>query len=360
MLPEVVVSIIWLGVLAYGLFGGSDYGAGIWDLLAGGGPDGARRRRRIEDSIGPVWEANHVWLIFVLVYLWTGFPTAFAQVATTLWIPLLLTGAGIVFRGAAFVFRKSSTTYGEARWYGVLFATSSVVTPFFLGTIAGSVASGRVPAEGVGDHWTSWINPTSILGGALAVGTTAWLAATLLAADSARAGDPEMRRWFGIRSVLLGVALGALALGGIWVLRADAPLLADHLQGRALPFVLLSAVCGVSAILLVRERRASIARIPAMGAVASVLLGWGVGQYPYLLEGRLEITDGAAPDSTLWALVIAFVLAGLLVVPCLVWMLVLTERGQLTSRGPREGSSSALAASLSAPPPDAPPAPGPG
>ncbi len=349
MLAEAVVAIVWLGVLAYGLFGGADYGAGIWDLLAGGGSEGARRRRRIERSIGPVWEANHVWLIFVLVFLWTGFPSVFASIATTLWIPLLLAGAGIVFRGAAFVFRKSSTTYGEARWYGSLFAASSVVTPFFLGTIAGGVASGRVPGEGVGDHWTSWLNPTSLLGGVLAVGTTAWLAATLLATDAARDGDPVMRRWFGIRSVVLGLGLGAVALGGIAVLRSDAPMLADRLDGPGLPFVILSAMGGVAAILLVRARRAALARYPAMGAVASVLMGWGVGQYPYLLEGRVTIDQGAAPDATLWSLIVAFGLAAVLVVPALIWMLVLTNRGRLTDAPPHPGSSSGIALRLADP-----------
>src|ERR671939_480002 len=144
-LAEVVLGVAFLAIIAYALFGGADFGAGIWDLLAGGAVTGRPRRTLIEHSIGPVWEANHVWLIFVLVVLWTGFPPAFAAVASTLYLPLTAAALGMIARGSAFAFRKTVTRLGLQRLFGAAFAFSSVVTPFFLGTVAGAVASGRVP-----------------------------------------------------------------------------------------------------------------------------------------------------------------------------------------------------------------------
>lgn len=342
ILPRVVISVVWVGVIAYAVFGGADFGSGFWDLVAGGDRRGARPRRRIERSIGPVWEANHVWLIFVLVYLWTGFPDAFAAIATTLYVPLFLAAGGIVFRGGAFVFRKSSTTLGEARWFGALFAVSSVITPFFLGAAAGAVASGRVPTEGNGDPWSSWINPTSLLGGVLAVATCAWTAAVLLTADAQRDGESDLVEYFRRRSLVTGAVVGVVALVGVWLLETDSDTLASGLHGRALPLVLLSAVGGLGAMWLLYRRRPGAARVPAALAVVAVVLGWGVGQYPWMLVDEVTIEAAAAPSATLWALLIAFAGAALLVVPALVWMLVLTGEGRLENVRDREDSSQAV------------------
>src|SRR6266511_4406968 len=191
-LPEAqcLLAVMWLGLTLYTLLGGADFGGGCWDLLAGGARRGMPQRKLIEHSIGPVWEANHVWLIFVIVLLWTGFPSVFAAVTSTLYIPLTLAAFGIIARGAAFAFRKASTELWQQRLFGAAFALASVLTPFFLGTVAGGVASGRVPpglAEG--DLLTSWWNPTSVLSGALAVGTCAYLAAAYLCADARREGS---------------------------------------------------------------------------------------------------------------------------------------------------------------------------
>ncbi len=339
---DVVAVIVWLGVVLYAVFGGADYGAGVWDLLAGTGRESALRRRRIERSIGPVWEANHVWLIFVLVFLWTGFPAAFVAIVTTLFIPLLLVGVGIVYRGASFAFRKSSTTFVEARWFGALFAGSSLVTPFFLGAVAGGVASGRVPADGTGALVSSWINPTSILGGLLAVGTCVWSAAVLLAADSDRVGDAALARWFGRGALVAGGVVGATSLGGIVVLRHDAPRLAAHLQGRAAPLVVASALAGLGAMIAVARGRYRMARLPAVVAVVAVVVGWGVGQYPYVLEDRLTLDRGAGSPSTLLGLIVAFLLAAVTVVPSLIWLYVLTDRGTLDAPDTLGDSSAAL------------------
>ncbi|MCU0260969.1 MAG: cytochrome d ubiquinol oxidase subunit II [Ilumatobacteraceae bacterium] len=341
-LVRVVISVVWVGVIAYAVFGGADFGSGFWDLLAGGDRQGARPRRRIERSIGPVWEANHVWLIFVLVYLWTGFPDAFAAIATTLYVPLFLAAAGIVFRGGSFVFRKSSTTLGEARFFGALFALSSVITPFFFGAAVGGVASGRVPAEGNGDPWSSWINPASLLGGVLAVAVCAWTSAVLLTSDAHRDGEADLTAYFRRRALVTGFVVGAIALVGVVAIETDADTLASGLHGRALALVLLSAACGLAAMWLLHRDRPSAARLPAAGAVVAIVVGWGVGQYPWMLVDQVTIDQAAAPPATLWALLVAFAGAALLVVPALIWMLVLTDEGRLEQRGELDDSSQAV------------------
>ncbi|MDF2711564.1 MAG: cytochrome d ubiquinol oxidase subunit, partial [Nonomuraea muscovyensis] len=158
-LAEIMLAVMWIGLTAYVLFGGADFGGGVWDLLAGGAERGARQRALVEHSIGPVWEANHVWLIFVIVLMWTGIPPVFAAVASTLYIPLTLAALGIIARGSAFAFRKVSTELWQRRLFGATFAFSSLVTPYFLGTVAGAIASGRVP-PGIarGDLVSSWAN----------------------------------------------------------------------------------------------------------------------------------------------------------------------------------------------------------
>lgn len=329
-LVDAVAAVLFSGVVLYAVFGGADFGTGVWDLTAGTGRRGGRIRRQIDHSIGPVWEANHVWLIFVLVVLWTGFPTAFGAMMRTLAIPWLAVGVGIVLRGAGFAFRKYATSFRWARVYGVAFSTSSIITPFFLGTIAGAIASGRVPAQGAGDRWASWTGPTSILGGVLAVLVTAFLAAVLLTHDAARAGKPDLAAMLRRRALATAVVTGAVALGGILVLAADAPTLTAGLTSRGLPLVVASAIGGISTIALLLRGRFAPARIAAAISVAAVVIGWGVGQYPWLHVDTVTLATAAGARPTLWALLIGFGLAVVIVGPALVALLVLVERGVLT------------------------------
>src|SRR5829696_4682608 len=239
-LAEVVLSIMFVGLIAYGLFGGADFGAGIWDLLVGGTRCGDPQRELIERSIAPVWEANHVWLIFVLVVLWTAFSGAFVAVTTTLYAPLTLAAFGMIARGAAFAFRKSIKTLRMRRFLGASFALSSLVTPYFLGAVVGGVASGRVPPGiAAGDVVTSWVNPTSALGGVLAVLVCTYLAAVFLCADARRTGAEDLAEQFRSRALGTAVVTGLTGVAGLFVLRADAPLLFDGLTGRAAPVVAL-------------------------------------------------------------------------------------------------------------------------
>lgn len=330
ILAEIVLAVMWVGVTLYAVFGGADFGAGLWDLLAGGAGRGAGQRRLIEHRIGPVWEANHVWLIFVLVVLWTGFPVAFAAIMSTLYVPLTAAAIGIILRGAGFAFRKPSTELPVRRAFGATFALSSIVTPFFLGAVAGAVASGRVAAEQTNlDPFDAWVHPTSMLGGALAVITCAYLAATFLAADAQRQHDLILTcrfRWFGVGAA---VAAGTVAAGGIAVLRADAPHLYDGLTGRALPLVIVSAAAGAASLVLLLRRRYRAARVAAVVAVAAVIWGWAAGQYPDLLVGELTIAEAAGSRSSLTAMLASLAIGSVLFVPPLVALLVLHARGSL-------------------------------
>jgi cytochrome d ubiquinol oxidase subunit II len=321
--------VLFLGVVAYAVLGGADYGAGFWDLTAGGARRGREPRHLVDESLAPVWEANHVWLIFCLVMLWTGFPTAFAAIMTTLYVPLGLAALGIVVRGSGFAFRKVFVRTDQQRVVGAAFAVSSVLTPFFLGTVAGGIASGRVPTRGHGDPAASWLNPTSLLGGVLAVLACAFTAAVFLTAEARRRDEPELERWFRRRAQVTAVVTGAVALAGIAILRADAPRLFSGLLSRGLVFVVLSGVCGLGALALVNRAAPRLTQGLAVAAVAAVVVGWGVAQYPYLLGTHLTIAAAAAPAPTLVALTVVAAAALLLVVPSMALLFVLQQRGRL-------------------------------
>jgi cytochrome d ubiquinol oxidase subunit II len=324
---EALLALMWVGVTAYALFGGADFGAGFWDLLAGGPQRGSAQRRLIEHAIGPVWEANHVWLIFVLVMLWTGFPEAFAAIASSLYVPLTLVAVGVILRGAGFAFRKAVTGVALERLFGAIFAASSVITPFFLGTVAGAVASGRVPPGIAEAHPVrSFVNPTSMLGGVLAVVACAYLAAVYLTADARRANDTALVEVFRRRALVSGAVAGMVVLGGIAVLHADAPELFAGLTDRGLPLVALSAVAGMVSLGCMWQRRFVAARVAAGAAVTAVLWGWAAGQYPDLLTGELTIRQAAADPVALRAVLLSLALGAVLVVPALVALYTVAQR----------------------------------
>jgi cytochrome bd ubiquinol oxidase subunit II len=167
MAADAAGAILLAGVTLYAVLGGADFGGGLWDLLAGGDRRGRVPRTLIDDTITPVWEANHVWLIFDLVIFWTAFPYAFADVMNTCALPLWLAASGIVLRGAGFAFRKELTELRWQRAAGAAFAVSSVVTPFFMGTVIGAIAAGRVPVSASRASLAAWTSPTALLTGFL-------------------------------------------------------------------------------------------------------------------------------------------------------------------------------------------------
>ena len=288
----------------------------------------------IDHSIGPVWEANHVWLIFCLVVLWTGFSEAFASITLTLFVPLTLAAFGIVLRGSSFAFRKTVFNTRDRRNFGAAFAVSSVIVPYCFGAVAGAIASGRVPAGGVaGDPWDSWVNPTSVLGGLLAVVGASYLAAVYLVWDARRLNDEAMEEYFRRRAVAAAVVAGVTAIVGIFVLRSDARYLFDELTTKALPLVIVSAACGTASLVLLMRDAHHWARLLAIGAVASIVVGWGVAQWPYLLPETLEVEDAAAPSGTLGALLVAAICAALIVVPGFILLYTLDQKSLLPDEG---------------------------
>ena len=330
MLPELCLGLVILGVTAYGVLGSADFGAGFWDLTAGGAERGDRLRGMVKHSMGPVWEANHVWLIFVLVIFWTAFPGAFGPVMETLYVPLFFAALGIILRGAAFAVRGEAATIAEARGLGAIFALSSVLIPFFLGTVIGAIATGQVPAEGGGAPISSWTGAVPVFIGVLAVVTGALIAAVFLAADSVRAGLPDLVAGFKKRALGAAVTAGGLALGGILLVRDQAPDLYDGLtSGTGLAMVIVSAVAGVVTLALVWRERFGLARFTAAAAVGAIIVGWGLAQRPDFLPGELSFEQAAAGDATLTALLIS-VGAGLIVlVPSLVLLYRLVLSGRL-------------------------------
>lgn len=333
-LPEILLAVMWVGLTAYVLFGGADFGGGFWDLLAGGAQRGRAQRALIEHSIGPIWEANHVWLIFVIVLAWTGIPSVFAAVASTLYIPLTLAAVGIIARGAGFAFRKASTELWQQRLFGATFAFSSVVTPLFLGAVAGAIASGRIPPGiAAGDLLTSWVNPTSAVSGALAVGTAAYLATVYLTQDAQRAGQPDLVEAFRRRALATGIVVGGLSGVGLVVARFDAPeLFAELTHGRALPPTAVSIAAGLASLLLLWRRAYRAVRLTAALAVVGLLWGWGLGQYPYLLPG-VTLDDAAATDAVLAATLSALAVGAVLLLPSLWWLYATFQRDRPNPTG---------------------------
>jgi cytochrome bd ubiquinol oxidase subunit II len=339
-MSDAVAVILMFGITAYALFAGADFGAGFWDLTAGSAAHGARPRAVIQHSIGPVWEANHVWLIFVLVVLWTAFSSTFASITLTLFVPLSLAAFGIVLRGSSFAFRKEVTIASSQRNFGAAFAISSVVVPFCMGAVAGAIASGQVPAGGkAGDPWASWINPTSILGGVLAVAVCAFLAAVYLVWDARRLEDAEMVEYFRNRAVASAVVTGAVAFIGIFILHDYAHYVFEGLTSRALPLVILSALCGLGALVLLVRSATRGARILAMGAVATVVVGWGVAQWPYILPTSLKVSQAAAPSGTLTAVIVVFVIAAVVLLPSLGLLYALDQKSLIDADESAPGST---------------------
>jgi cytochrome d ubiquinol oxidase subunit II len=336
MIDYLVLFLALLGLTMYAVLGGADFGAGFWDLLAGTARGGAHMRTTIERAMGPVWEANHVWLIFVLVVLWTAFPTFFGSIMSSLYIPLAIAMFGIILRGSAFAMRGQAGTINEARFLGAMFAVSSVIVPFAFGTVVGGIASGRVTyGNAESDPWSAFLNPTSIYIGILSVAFCAYIAAIFLTGDSSRFGYDDMVEAFRKRALIVGGVAGALAIGGLIETHEDAPYLYDGLtSGMGLVCVIVSALAGAATIFLVYARHTQLPRLTAAIAVAAVTFGWAFAQSPYMLppgpaDSTLTFADATGDPTTLWALFIAVIIGLFALVPSLYWLYKLTLTGEI-------------------------------
>jgi cytochrome d ubiquinol oxidase subunit II len=331
-MADAVGGILLAGVTLYAVLGGADFGGGLWDLLAGTTRRGRAPRALIDESITPVWEANHVWLVFDLVIFWTAFPQAFAAVMSALALPLWLAVAGIVLRGAGFAFRKEIYRLSWQRAAGAVFAFSSLLTPFFMGAVVGAIAAGAVRAGASQASLVAWTSPTALLAGFLFVAACGYLAAVYLVGEAAGRGDRRMQAYFTRRAGAAAIVAGALSLAALFELQNPDPALYGRLTGRALPLVVIAGVCGLAVLALLTAGRLTGVRLTGVRAiaalgVAAVIWGWGVAQYPVLLPGTaVTLTNAGAPPATYTALVVVFIAAVILVGPSFGLLFTLQSR----------------------------------
>lgn len=328
-LADAPAVLILVGLAAYVCLAGADFGAGFWQLWPGQSPRMRAIREHAHRAMGPVWEANHVWLIFVLVVCWTAYPVAFGSIGSTLTIPLFVAAVGIILRGTAYALRSATATPQEQRRVELIFSLSSILTPFALGAVVGSIASGRVPVGNArGDLVSSWLNPTSIAVGALAVATAAYLAAVYLAADARRLRSDELVQAFRLRALGSGVVAGGLAIASLFVVREDAPEIWHGLtDGGGLAALIVSVAAGITTLALVGRGTYELSRVTAAAAVAAIIAGWAIAQHPRLLPG-LTVEQAAAPRATLIALLVGLAAGAAVLVPSLALLFWLVLRGR--------------------------------
>jgi cytochrome d ubiquinol oxidase subunit II len=353
MLDTIPLVFVLAGLVFYTVLAGADFGAGVWQLLAPAGKRGAAIRDLAHHSMGPVWEANHVWLIFVLTVTWTAYPTFLGSVASTLGMALFIAAIGIILRGASYALRAGARE-SEMRMLDSVLGVASLIAPFTLGAAAGGIASGRVPVgNAAGGLFSSWLNPTSILTGVLAVTFSAYLAAVYLAADARRHGQPDLVAAFRRRALGSGAAAGGLAIAGLYVLHGDArSLYHGLLSGAALAAVIVSVLGGLAIIALVATQRFELARYGVALPIAAVIAGWALARYPMLLPG-LSVHRAAAPRDTLICLIVAVLGGGALLFPALALLFRLTLGGHLQpgggdALGPSPGTAGSLRPGLGA------------
>lgn len=330
-LPEICAGVMVLALIVYALLGGGDFGAGVWDLFARG-PRADRQRRVIADAIGPIWEANHVWLIIVVVMLFTAFPPAFAAIMTALHVPVTLMLIGIVLRGSSFVFRKYDAQRDsvQQRW-GRVFSISSVLSPVLLGVIAGSLSMEGIRIdEGIvtSGFVQPWFGVFPLAVGVFALVQFAFLAAVYLTLET---DDPELREDFRTRALVTAVALGAVAAAVLLLARTHSPLVWDDLTAGAAAIALHSAtgLAAIGAIACLVVRRWRTATALAALQVALILVGWAGAIGPWLVPGELTIRDAAAPDTTLRLLLVVLGGGSVILLPAFAYLYLTFKRRNL-------------------------------
>ncbi len=306
ILQFTVAGLVWLALTAYGVLGGADFGGGIWDLFSYG-KLAERQRSAIINALGPVWEANNVWLIFAIVLTFTGFPTVFSALSQALFIPLTIALLGITLRGAAFVFRNYTPRSNfQYELWGRTFSAASIITPFMFGVSAGAIVGGNIRfSNGIttANYFTTWITPFAIVCGFFALGMCATLAATYLAVEAENAQDTELSGLFRFRATVAGAITALFGLFAFLLASGDAPLLWKGMIGPALPIMLLAMIIGIVTAFLLFTQRLSIARITIVTEIALIMLTWAVGLSPMLVPPDLTISKAAAPDVTLQFLI---------------------------------------------------------
>ncbi len=335
MLELIVAIFILLSLILYALLGGADFGGGMWDLLAAG-PRAGMQRKAVADAIGPIWEANHVWLILVIVLLFTGFPQGFAAMMTALNIPLTAMLVGIVLRGAAFTFRKygSEPEAVQQRWGGV-FGAASFFTPFCQGVALGALATGTIRVRNgrvITGFFAGWLTPFALVCGVFALGLFAFLAATYLTLETRH--EPGLQNDFRRRALWSGLALFPISLLVFLTSKAGAPAMYAGLTRWWAPLLLVwTSLLALAALGALWARRFSAARVAAIGQVTLILLGWSLAQYPNILTPDVTVLNSAAPEATLRLLILALGLGAIVLLPSLGFLFyVFKSKGTVDER----------------------------
>jgi cytochrome d ubiquinol oxidase subunit II len=324
--PEhIVAAFLLLALISYAVTGGADFGGGMWNLLATG-PRAAAQRKAISKAIGPIWEADHVWLILVVVILFTGFPRAFATIMTALHIPVTLMLIGIILRGSAFIFGKYDTKARKVqKGWRAMFGTASLFTPFVQGITLGALATGQIRVVDGGvttGFFAGWLTPFALACGFFALGLCGFLAAVYLTLDPE--ADPGVKNDFRLRALWSGLALVPVAAGVFITARTGAPEIFHGLtSGWGLLLMLITACSAALALWSLWSRRFQIARIAAMVEVTLILAGWSLAQYPNLVIPDITLLNAAAPVATLRLLMIALCLGAVVLLPSLAFLFYL-------------------------------------
>ena len=331
LLPTLAALVLLLGVTAYSVAGGVDYGAGIWDLLAGRGPRAERARELIDHAMAPVWEANNVWLVLSIVVCWTGFPLLFASVFASLYPLFAVALLGLILRGAFFAFRHVAQAPDAHRRTGIVFAVSSLISPFFFATALGAIASGRVALGGPNASILSiCFTPMSVSFGLVSLAATAFSGAAFLVGDARRYAMPDMVEDFRRRAI---AACGGLIVMGTLALIVtglqDPAFLRAMFGGPAVFFAIATMLLTPLVGLLLLRRLYRFYRLLVVGAVASLVLAWGFALSPYVLPGALTIAQAAALTPTLVLLLVVTLLLIVLILPSLALLLYLDQRNIL-------------------------------
>jgi cytochrome d ubiquinol oxidase subunit II len=320
---DVVAGVLLLAMIAYLASGGADFGGGVWELFARG-PRANQQVRALRAAIAPIWEANHVWLVLVVVLLFVCFPTAFAAIMVALHVPVTLLLIGIVLRGAAFAFQSyaagdQAVERHSVRWFRI----GSAVTPLMLGVVAGAVAAGELrvdPVTGavVTDFVSAWLRPFPLLVGVLTLCLCAFLAAVYMTVET----DGELREDFRARALGAGAVAGAVALAGVFVARSTAPVIGTPLLSApwALPFHAVTAVVATTALAALAARRFQLARVLAVAQTGLILVGWALAQYPAVVAPDLTIEACAAPRAVLVATLVVLGGGTVILLPAFVWL----------------------------------------
>lgn len=333
-LEHLIAAAMMASLTVYALTAGADFGGGVWDLLARGERAEAQREL-IARAIAPIWEANHVWMILVVVLLFVDFPRAFAAICVRLHIPLALMLVGIVLRGAAFAFRSQQQPDRSRRRWSRTFAVASGLTPLFLGLTLGAVASGRVastvPTSFYQGYLEPWLSPFAVCVGLLTVSLFALLAATYLAYESEQ---PALAGDFRRRALVCLVATLLCATAVLLVAPRSAPELTDAAlrSSWTWPLAFSGAACAVGLAWALWTRRLGVARLLAAALTGVLLWGWGLTQFPYILPPELTFRSSAAPQPVLRLTLLLLIAATALIVPSLIYLYVVFKRRRTQPR----------------------------